>query len=114
MYTTLISVAELATCSGVDDLLIVDCRFDLTHPEAGQAAYRSGHIPQAIYAHLEHDLSGPVAPATGRHPLPDPEQFAATLSRWGMKRTTQVVAYDADSGAYAARLWWMLRWIGHR
>jgi thiosulfate/3-mercaptopyruvate sulfurtransferase len=119
MYTTLISVAELAACAGSEnrpgkDLLIVDCRFDLARPEAGLEAYRRGHVPQAIHAHLEHDLSAPVTAATGRHPLPQPERFAATLSRWGMTSTTQVVAYDADSGAYAARLWWMLRWVGHR
>jgi thiosulfate/3-mercaptopyruvate sulfurtransferase len=119
MYTTLISVADLAARAGGGnlpgkDLLIVDCRFDLARPAAGLEAYLRGHVPQAIYAHLEHDLSGPVTAATGRHPLPQPEQFAATLGRWGMTSTTQVVAYDADSGAYAARLWWMLRWVGHR
>jgi thiosulfate/3-mercaptopyruvate sulfurtransferase len=63
---------------------------------------------------LERDLSSPITAATGRHPLPDPERFAATLSRWGVSPTTQVIAYDADNGMYASRLWWLLRWVGHR
>ena len=113
MHTTLVSVATLA--SHIDDpsWLIVDCRFDLTNPSAGEAAFAATHIPGAIYAHLDRDLAGPVTPQTGRHPLPEPDVFAATLSRWGVTPTTQVVAYDADIGMYAARLWWMLRWVGH-
>jgi thiosulfate/3-mercaptopyruvate sulfurtransferase len=112
-YTTLISPAELATHTSDPDCLVLDCRFELTKPDAGEQAYRAGHIPNAIYAHLDRDLADPVTPATGRHPLPDPRKFAETLGRWGMTPATQVVAYDADSGAYAARLWWLLRWVGH-
>src|SRR4029453_3150971 len=112
MYTTLISAQTLSRHSNDPDWrshwLIVDCRFDLTQPAAGETAYNSGHIPGAVYAHLDRDLSGPVTPATGPHPLPDPERFAATLSRWGVTADTQVIAYDADNGMYASRLWWLL------
>lgn len=114
MYTTLIPVATLASHLEAPDWLVVDCRFDLAQPAAGETAYRAGHIPGAVYAHLDRDLSSPITPATGRHPLPDPERFAATLGRWGISPTTQVIAYDADNGMYASRLWWLLRWVGHR
>jgi thiosulfate/3-mercaptopyruvate sulfurtransferase len=114
MFTTLISAADLAPRVDDPDWLIVDCRFDLARPEAGETAYRTSHIPRAVYAHLDRDLSSPVTPTTGRHPLPAPEQFASTLGRWGLTHRTQVVAYDADTGAYAARLWWLLRWAEHR
>lgn len=114
MYTTLIPVATLASHLDAADWLIVDCRFDLAQPAAGETAYRAGHIPGAVYAHLDRDLSSPITPASGRHPLPDPERLAATLSRWGVSPATQVIAYDADNGMYASRLWWLLRWVGHR
>jgi thiosulfate/3-mercaptopyruvate sulfurtransferase len=123
MYRTLISSTDLAAHTAASqagpserlggDWLIVDCRFDLANPKAGEAAYAAGHIPQAVYAHLDRDLAAPITAQSGRHPLPSPQQFAAALSRWGLTPATQVIAYDADSGAYAARLWWMLRWIGH-
>jgi thiosulfate/3-mercaptopyruvate sulfurtransferase len=112
-YTTLISAAQLATHVADPDWLVVDCRFELGKPETGERAYAAGHIPHAIYAHLDRDLAAPVGAQTGRHPLPDPEKFAATLSGWGLEPTTQVVAYDADNAAYASRLWWLLRWVGH-
>lgn len=114
MYTTLVTAATLAANLQAPDWLVVDCRFDLAQPAAGEAAYRAGHIPGAVYAHLDRDLSSPITPATGRHPLPDPERFAATLRGWGVSSTTQVIAYDADNGMYASRLWWLLRWVGHR
>lgn len=114
MYSTVISPADLAAHLTDDNWLIVDCRFDLAQPAAGEIAYRAGHVPNAVYAHLDRDLAAPVAPSTGRHPLPTPRQFAATLSAWGVNDDTQVIAYDADTGMYAARLWWMLRWVGHR
>lgn len=112
-FTTLVTADALAAHAADPKWLVVDCRFDLTQPAAGEAAYRAGHIPGAIYAHLDRDLSGPITPVTGRHPLPDPEHFAATLGRWGISPATQVIAYDADNGMYAARLWWLLRWVGH-
>lgn len=113
MFSTLISVADLAAHVGTPDWLVVDCRFELGKPAVGEAAYAAGHIPGAVYAHLDRDLASPITPTTGRHPLPDPEEFARTLGRWGLTRDTQVIAYDADAGAYAARLWWLLRWAGH-
>lgn len=112
-FKTLISAAELAPHVADPDWLVIDCRFELGKPDTGERAYAAGHIPHAIYAHLDRDLAAPVAPATGRHPLPQPETFAGTLTRWGMTPATQVVAYDADNAAYAARLWWLLRWVGH-
>jgi len=112
-FTTLMDAETLRTVPASTDLLIVDCRFDLADPSAGERAYAQGHVPGALYAHLDRDLSGPVTPATGRHPLPDPVAFAEILSGWGIAPATQVVAYDASGGMIAARLWWMLRWLGH-
>ena len=113
-WRTLISAAELAPHVAEPDWLIVDCRFELGKPESGERAYAAGHLPNAIYAHLDRDLAAAITPSSGRHPLPQPEQFAATLTRWGVTPSTQVVAYDADNAAYAARLWWLLRWVGHQ
>jgi len=113
MYTTLIEPAELATNAGQAGWVIVDCRFDLARPEWGATTYAEGHIPGALYAHLDRDLSGPVTSSSGRHPLPTPEAFAATAGRWGIDGTSQVIAYDQGNGAYASRLWWLLRWAGH-
>lgn len=111
--TPLISAAELAGHLDDPAWRIIDCRFDLRQPGAGEAAYREGHIPGALYAHLDRDLSGPVTPASGRHPLPDPQTLCATFSRWGIDSETQVICYDAQANAYAGRLWWLLRWLGH-
>lgn len=94
-------------------IVVVDCRFDLSNPEAGRDAYRAGHLPGAVYAHLDADLSGIIGPQTGRHPLPVPSVFAARCSLWGIATGVRVVAYDDVGGAYAARLWWLLRWLGH-
>jgi len=91
----------------------VDCRFVLTDPEAGRRAYAAGHIPGARYAHLNEDLSSPVTATSGRHPLPYPKVLAEKLGHWGIDKTSQVVAYDDTFGAMAARLWWLLRWLGH-
>jgi thiosulfate/3-mercaptopyruvate sulfurtransferase len=112
-HTTLISTDALAGRLSDPDWLVVDCRFELTDPEAGRRAYRAAHIPGAIYADLEGDLSAPVTATTGRHPLPPVAGLEATFSRFGISERTQVVAYDAGPGAYAARLWWVLRWLGH-
>ena len=95
------------------DWVVVDCRFRLTRPEAGQALYQQGHIPGARYAHLDDDLAAPPQPNDGRHPLPNPEIFVSTLESWGISNSSIVTVYDDASGAIAARLWWMLRWIGH-
>lgn len=113
-FTTLISAAELA--EHVDDAtwVIVDCRFALDQPERGRQDYERAHIPGAVYAHLNDDLSGPIVPGkTGRHPLPAIEAAAHTFGRLGIGANTQVVAYDDNNGSIAARLWWLLRWLGH-
>lgn len=109
----LISVAALASRISRPDLLIVDCRFDLFDTSRGRADYLAGHIPGAVYAHLDEQLSGPRSATTGRHPLPSPEAFARTLGSWGLAPDTLVVAYDLANGANASRLWWMLRARGH-
>ncbi len=95
------------------DLVIVDCRFELGNPEAGQAAYAVSHIPGAVFLDVERDLSAPVGNHGGRHPLPDPQALAARLGSAGIGNDTRVVAYDDQGGLYAARLWWLLRWLGH-
>jgi thiosulfate/3-mercaptopyruvate sulfurtransferase len=109
----LVDVRALAHELGRADWIVVDCRFTLTDPAAGRAAYDRGHIPGARYAHLDDDLSRPPRADEGRHPLPDRERFAATLGRWGIGPDDTVVAYDEASGAVAARLWWLLGWLGH-
>jgi thiosulfate/3-mercaptopyruvate sulfurtransferase len=115
MYSTLISPKALH--AALPSIRVIDCRFELAvanaKSDAGQKAYENAHIPRALYAHLDADLSGAITPMTGRHPLPDPKALAATFGRWGINAQTQVVAYDADTGMFAARLWWLLRWMGH-
>jgi thiosulfate/3-mercaptopyruvate sulfurtransferase len=113
-YKTLISTGELANHLNDDTWAIVDCRFSLDQPERGRQEYMQAHIPSAVYAHLNKDLSGPVIPGkTGRHPLPSLEVMAETFSNWGISDNIQVVAYDDSGGSMAARLWWLLRWLGH-
>ncbi len=113
ILTTLIDADELARRLEDDSVRVIDCRFQLTDPTAGRAAYLRGHIPAAVYADLEADLSGPVTATSGRHPLPERHAFEATLGMLGVSSSQQVVVYDDAGGAYAARLWWMLRWMGH-
>lgn len=112
-FTTLIGAAALRDLVGKPDVAVIDCRFDLMNPEGGRRAYLAGHIPGARYADLNTDLSAPISATSGRHPLPTPEEFAGTLARLRIVRANQVIAYDENSGAFAARLWWMLRWVGH-
>jgi thiosulfate/3-mercaptopyruvate sulfurtransferase len=113
VFTTLVDTATVAAHLDDPDWVVFDCRFDLTKPDAGQRAYAEAHIPGARYAHLDNDLSSPITANSGRHPLPDVEVLSAKLGRWGVGRRTQVVAYDGGAGAVAARLWWLLRWLGH-
>ena len=117
MHTTLISAANLAQHLTDPSWVILDCRHDLMNPNAGRDGYAIGHIQNAQFASIDNDLSGPKAAAgvqfTGRHPLPERGALIETLRSWGISDDTQVVAYDAHGGMYAARLWWMLRWIGH-
>jgi len=109
----LIDGAHLRELLGSPDLVILDCRHDLAQPEAGRQQYAQGHIPGAVFAHLDHDLAGARTGSNGRHPLPDRETLAARLGSWGVGPASRVVAYDASEGAYAARAWWLLRWLGH-
>lgn len=114
-YTTLISASGFFGHIADPDWAIIDCRFSLDDIGLGRPDYLHAHIPGAVYAHLNEDLFGQIIPGkTGRHPLPKPEAFAQTLSNWGIDAGIQVVAYDDKGGAMAsARLWWMLRWVGH-
>ncbi|HET7369247.1 MAG TPA: sulfurtransferase [Gammaproteobacteria bacterium] len=111
---TLVTTRQLAERLDDPDWIIFDCRFELASPDAGEQAYSEAHIPGACYVHLERDLSGPVGPRTGRHPLPDPDMLAAKLAGWGVGQHSQIVTYDDRGGAFAARLWWLARWLGHR
>lgn len=116
-YTTLICATDLAQHALDPDWIILDCRHDLALADAGRLAYEAGHIPGAQFAHLDFDLSGAKLDANGRflgrHPLPERDTFIESLRRWGINQTSQVVAYDAHGGMFAARLWWLLRWVGH-
>lgn len=117
MYKTLINATELAAHLEDPHWLILDCRHDLMQPSAGRAAHADGHIARAIFADLDHDLAGPVRGPDGafhgRHPLPERAALLETLRGWGVGNATQVIAYDAHGGMFAARLWWLLRWLGH-
>jgi thiosulfate/3-mercaptopyruvate sulfurtransferase len=112
-HKTLVDADRLSAILSEAEVLVVDCRFDLADTEAGEHAYLERHIPGAVYAHLDRDLSGPKTSRNGRHPLPDPVRAADTFGRLGIDASTQVVAYDENSGMFASRLWWMLRWLGH-
>lgn len=113
MFTTLIDVATLAAHLNDPSWAVLDCRFDLADKSAGRRAYASGHLPGAVYADLEQDLSGPVTAQSGRHPLPELKPLVQRLGEWGIDARTQVVVYDASGGGIAARGWWLLRWLGH-
>jgi len=114
MFTTLISTADLAAHLADPAFVLVDVRHDLTQPDAwGEAAYGLGHLPGARFVHLDRDLSAPKTGRNGRHPLPNAQTCAELFGRLGIDATKQVVAYDQGSGMYAARLWWMLRALGH-
>lgn len=95
-------------------LVLLDVRHDLKDGEAGPRKHAEGHIPGALHAHVDRDLSSPIRPGTGRHPLPDVDAFTETCSRWGIDDATQVVCYDDFAGAWASRAWWLLRDYGHR
>lgn len=113
MHTTIISATTLAQHLADPDWLILDCRFNLADTAYGERAYAQGHIPGAHYLHLDHDLSSPITPQSGRHPLPGVEVFSAKLRSLGLNPQSQVVAYDDCGGAMAVRAWWLLRWLGH-
>ena len=110
-WTTLISAEELGIA--IDRCVVIDCRHDLLKPQTGIDAYTEGHIPGARFLSQDTDLAGPKTGRNGRHPLPDRETLAARLRACGLNRDQQLVAYDAHGGMYAARLWWLARWLGH-
>lgn len=112
-YRTLIDAAALDGAIRSGSVFVVDCSFDLGDPAFGRQTYLDGHVPTAVHLDLDHDLSDPQTGDNGRHPLPDPDRLADTLRRLGLRRGAQVVAYDSAGGQYAARLWWLLRWMGH-
>jgi thiosulfate/3-mercaptopyruvate sulfurtransferase len=112
-HTTLIEPVELEALIADPNVAIIDCRHDLARPLWGAQAYMQGHIPGAQFAHLDRDLSGSVTAHTGRHPLPPIPALLAMLCRFGIDEHVRVVAYDQHNGAIAARLWWLLRWLGH-
>jgi thiosulfate/3-mercaptopyruvate sulfurtransferase len=111
--SNLIDARTLLSWSRDADLRVFDCRFSLADPGRGRRAYLDGHLPGALYAHLDEHLSSPIGPRTGRHPLPDPSRLAAWLGACGVTPRTRVVVYDDLGGAFAVRLWWLLNWIGH-
>ena len=117
MYTTLIEAAALAAHVNDPKWVVLDCRHDLVDLKAGRAAYDAGHLPHAAFVDVETQLSGAKRDAAGafrgRHPLPEKEAFVELLRALGVDGDSQVVAYDAHGGMFAARLWWMLRWVGH-
>ena len=117
MHTILISAADLARHVTDSHWVVLDCRHDLMNPDAGRDAFAAGHIQNALFANIDTDLSGaktgPDGVFRGRHPLPERAALIETLRAWGINNDTQVVAYDAHGGMFAARLWWLLRWIGH-
>jgi thiosulfate/3-mercaptopyruvate sulfurtransferase len=113
MFTTLISTQELAAAAPSRDLVICDVRHDLVQDAWGESEYAKAHVQGALFVHVDRELSAPKTGTNGRHPLPTPEAAAAVFSRLGIDATKQVVAYDQGNGMYAARLWWMLHWLGH-
>ena len=112
-FTTLISTAALALHLDDNAFAIVDCRMKLDDESWGAREHKAAHIPGAVYADLNRDLSSPQTGTNGRHPLPDPAALAARFGQLGIASGVQVVAYDQDNGMFASRLWWLLRWLGH-
>lgn len=111
-HSTLIAAEELQSQLGSADPVVLDCRFDLANPTAGRIAFELGHVPGARYVDLNRDLSATISAQSGRHPLPDPADFARLAGSWGIDTHTRVIVYDDSNASFAARAWWMLRWIG--
>ncbi len=112
-YSTIISAQELNAIINHDNVRVFDCRFSLKDPNDGLKNYQAGHLPMAQFANMDTQLSSAMTETSGRHPLPDVNVFLAQLKAWGINNDTQVIAYDDISGAFASRLWWMMRWVGH-
>lgn len=113
VFSTLVSTADLAHHLAEANWVICDCRHDLLEPDTGRSAHARAHIPGAHFLHIDEDLSGPKLGQNGRHPLPQADKLTARLGGIGVDRDSQVIAYDAHGGMFAARLWWLLRWLGH-
>lgn len=113
VHTGLVHADQLRANLGREKWVIVDARFYLPEPDRGDAEYAEAHIPGAVYAHLDHDLSGPLTGTNGRHPMPSVEKMVESFSKWGIDDSVRVVVYDNAEGQFAARLWWMLRYLGH-
>ena len=112
-YQTIISVEDLHNHLSNDDWFIFDCRFLLKDPEGGLKKFVEGHIPGAQFADMDKDLASTMTPSSGRHPLPDPNELINKLKAWGVNNTSQIICYDDMSGAFAARMWWLLKWLRH-
>lgn len=112
-FATVVSTEQLAQHLDDSSWIVFDCRFTLSNTDAGAHAYQQGHIPGARYVHLDNDMSSPVTPSSGRHPLPDVKLFSEKLSGWGVDSSKQVVVYDDSFGSMAVKMWWLLRWLGH-
>ncbi len=113
-FDTLIDCRQLGEKMGDPSWRIFDCRFDLADTGRGERDYHESHLPGAIYAHLDRNLSGPITPQSGRHPLPNPKRLCGWLGQHAVQEDTQVVVYDDSGGTMAVRLWWLLRWLGHK
>jgi thiosulfate/3-mercaptopyruvate sulfurtransferase len=113
MHTTLISTDVLAEHLVDSSWLVADCRYSLNDETWGRTQYEAAHVPGAVFIDVGHDLAGPRTGTNGRHPLPAVEDMAATFGRLGIADDIQVIAYDQEAGAFASRLWWMLRYLGH-
>ncbi len=113
-YNTIIDAQTLSDHLNDDGWRVFDCRFSLFDPSAGQRGYDKGHIPGAIFTDLEQHLSAKKTSTSGRHPLPEFKDFIRFIEEWGVRPDSQVVVYDDAGGVFAGRLWWMLRWIGHK
>ncbi len=112
-YQTIISVEDLNKNISNQDWFVFDCRFLLKDPEGGLKKFNQGHIPGAQFADMDKDLASPMTATTGRHPLPDPNELIKKLQSWGISNSSQIICYDDMSGAFAARMWWLLKWLGH-
>lgn len=113
-FATLVDIDTLAAHLADPNWVLLDCRFELARPDWGAAGFASGHIDGAQYAHLDHDLAAAPTESSGRHPLPDPSVFSARARTWGISPESQIVVHDQGNGVYAARAWWLFRWLGHR
>lgn len=113
-FQTIISTDDLNANSANENWFIFDCRFVLKDPHGGRKKFDQGHIPGAQFANLDEDLASPMTQTSGRHPLPDADDLIEKLRSWGVNNDSQVICYDDVSGAFAARMWWLLRWLGHR